>query len=102
MPYEALDTGRWAVRPDLPQPDRARVVASGEQVPIRTPGQRGDRAGMRHLLEECAQLRIPEPDGRIKSPTCQQASIGGKGQCQKEHKFAKTFFRGKNVRSALC
>src|SRR5207247_1269778 len=62
MPYEALDTGRWAVRPDLPQPDRASIVASGEQVPIRTPGQRGDRAGMRHHLEVCAQLRIPEPD----------------------------------------
>src|SRR6266576_6999417 len=71
MPYEALDAGRWAARPDLPQPDRARIVASGEQVPISTPGQRGDRAGMRQRLEEGAQLRIPEPHGRIKSSTCQ-------------------------------
>src|SRR2546429_22478 len=58
MPYEALDAGRWAVRPDLPQPDRTRIVAGGEQLPIRTPGQRGDWAGMGHLLEEGAQLRI--------------------------------------------
>src|SRR5207244_4955325 len=70
MPYEALDAGRWAARPDLPQPDRARIVASGEQVPISTPGQRGDRAGMRHLLAEGAQLRVAAPEGRIKSSPC--------------------------------
>src|SRR6266849_7450008 len=80
MPYEAHDARRWVDRPDLPQPDRARIVASGEQVPIRTPGQRGDRAGMRHLLEEGAQLRVPEPDGRIKSATGKQATIRGKSQ----------------------
>src|SRR5438093_1540653 len=71
MAYEALDAGRWAARPDLPQPDRARIVASGEQVPIRTPGQSRDLAGMRHFLQEGTQLRIPEPDCRIKSSTCQ-------------------------------
>src|SRR4030095_13999736 len=80
--YEAHDALCWADWPDLPQPDRARIVASGEQVPIRTPGQCGDRAGMRHLLEMCAQLRIPALDGRIKSSTCQLTSTGGKGHAE--------------------
>ena len=35
---------------------------------------------MRHLLEEGAQLRVPEPDGAIKSPTGEQAAIGGESQ----------------------
>src|SRR5438876_7698776 len=80
MPYEALDAGRWAARPDLPQPDRASLVVTGEQVSIRTPGQRGDRAGMRHLLDGGAQLRIPELDGRLMPPSGKQAAIGGKSQ----------------------
>ena len=35
---------------------------------------------MRQRLEEGAQLRVPESDGRIKSATRKQASIRGKGQ----------------------
>src|SRR5947209_16119786 len=35
---------------------------------------------MRHLLEEGAQLRIPEPDGGLMSPTGEQAAVGGKDQ----------------------
>src|SRR5437763_13655924 len=35
---------------------------------------------MRHILEEGAQLRIPEPDGGLMSPTGEQTSIGGKDQ----------------------
>src|SRR2546426_7557142 len=37
---------------------------------------------MRQLREGGAQLRIPEPDGRIKSPTGEQASIRSKGQTE--------------------
>src|SRR5207244_8461763 len=87
MPDEALDAGcRVAplLLPDLPQPQRARAGAGCEQAPIRTPGQRGDRVRMRHLLEEGAQLRVPEPDGRIQSSTREQASIGGKGQAESD------------------
>src|SRR6266487_2027488 len=40
--------------------------------------QRAGRAGMRHLLKEGAQLRVPEPDGRIQSPTGEQAAIRSK------------------------
>src|SRR5437773_12012615 len=64
----------------LPQPKRAREVATGEQAPMRAPSQREDRTGMQHVLEGGAQLRIPKPNGRIKSPTGEQASIRGKGQ----------------------
>src|SRR2546425_3872698 len=80
MPRERLHAGSRPGLLPLPQPKRAREVATGEQAPIRAPGQREDRTGMRQLLEGGAQLRIPEPDGRIKSPTGEQSSIGSKGQ----------------------
>ena len=35
---------------------------------------------MRHLLDGGAQLRIPEPDGRLMPPTGQQAAIGEKAR----------------------
>src|SRR5713226_594001 len=37
---------------------------------------------MRHVPEGGAQLRIPQPDGRIKSPTGEQATIRRKGQTE--------------------
>src|SRR2546423_9309960 len=80
MLRERLHAASRPGRLPLPEPNRAREVATGEQAPIRAPGQREDRAGMRHLLKEGAQLRVPEPDGRIQSPTGEQAAIRGKGQ----------------------
>src|SRR5438132_539365 len=35
---------------------------------------------MRHILQGCAQLRIPEPEGGLMSPTGEQTSIRSKGQ----------------------
>lgn len=80
MPLQCLHAAIRPARLPPPDPNRAREVATGESAPIRTPGQREDRAGMGHLLHEGAQLRVPEPDGRITPPTCQQAAIGGKDQ----------------------
>src|SRR2546421_7986386 len=78
MLRERLHAASRPGRLPLPEPNRAREVATGEQAPIRAPGQREDRAGMRHLLKEGAQLRVPEPDGRIQSPTGEQAAIRSK------------------------
>src|SRR5438034_2405963 len=82
MPGERLHAGCWLAVPDLPEPGRARDVATGEQAPIRAPGSREDRTGMRYVLHRRAQRSLPEPDGGIKSPTGEQASIGGKSQAQ--------------------
>src|SRR5437764_7583166 len=80
MPPERLHAGRRPGLAHFPQPNRARDVATGKQAPIRAPGQREDRTGMRHLLEERAQLRIPEPEGGLMSATGEQTSLRGKGQ----------------------
>src|SRR4051794_2451275 len=68
MPLKRPHDASRPVRPPLPDRNRAREVATGEPAPLRAPCQREDRAGMRQRLEESAQLRIPEPDGRIQSP----------------------------------
>ncbi len=47
---------------------------------MRAPGQREDRAGMRHVLEGDAALGIPDPDGGIMSPTGEQTAARSKGQ----------------------
>src|SRR2546426_11445080 len=65
MPLKCLHAASRSGLVPLPQPKRAREVATGEQTPIRAVGQREGRTRMRHLLEGGAQLRIPEPDGRI-------------------------------------
>ena len=66
------------------RPAHSRIVPAKSPLASRCPlglqASAIDRAGMRHLLQEGAQLRIPEPDGRIKSATGEQAAIGGKGQ----------------------
>src|SRR6266567_2953480 len=80
MLREDLGAASRPGRLPLPEPNRAREVSTGEQVPIRAPGQRENRAGMQQLLKEGAQLRVPEPDGGIQSPTGEQAAIGGEGQ----------------------
>src|SRR5260370_39324521 len=77
MLRERLYAASRLARLPLPEPNRPSEVATGEQVPIGAPCQRDDRVGMRHLLEEGAQLRIPQPDGAIKSPTGEHAAIGG-------------------------
>src|SRR5260221_14433658 len=76
-----LEDGNAASRPGLvplPQSNRALEIATDEPPPVWAPGQRADRSGMRHVLEGGAGPGIPEPDGRIQSPTGEQASIGGK------------------------
>src|SRR3989440_755580 len=80
MPGERLHAGSRPVLLPLPQPDRARDVATGKQAPIRAPGQREDRTGMRHVLQGGAQLRIPEPEGGLMSATGEQTSNRSKGQ----------------------
>src|SRR5438552_12535616 len=82
MPGERLHAGCWLAVPDLPESGRARDVATCEQAPIRTPGQREDRTGMRYVLQRRAQRSLPEPDGGIKAPTGEQAAIGGKSQAR--------------------
>src|SRR2546423_8653271 len=76
MPSQALDAGGSPARRDLPQPNGARDVATGEQAsirvtcpPDRAPRQRGDRARMRHVLQGRALLRLPQPETRGISPT---------------------------------
>src|SRR5258708_7466297 len=48
--------------------------------PDRVPGQRGERARMRHIREGRAQLRLPQPQSRVLSPTGKHVSIRSKGQ----------------------
>src|SRR6184192_818620 len=78
MPLKRLHAASRPALLHLPYPNRAREVATGEHAPIQAPGQREDRTGMRHVLKEGAQLRVPEPDSRIKSPTGKQATIRSK------------------------
>src|SRR5437868_4835546 len=80
MLRERLHTASRPARLPLPDPYRAREVATGEQTSIAAPGQPEDRTGMRQLLQGGTQLRIPEPDGGIVSPTGEQAAIGGESQ----------------------
>ncbi len=82
MPLKRLHAGSRPGLLPLPQPQRAHDAATGEQAPIRAPGQREDRTGMRQVREGCAQLRIPEPDGRLIPTAGQRASIGGKSQAK--------------------
>src|SRR6516225_7564015 len=80
MSIEDLDAGGSPAGLDLPQPNGAGDVATGEQASIRAPGQRGDRARMRHVREGRAQLRLPQPQSRVMSPTGKHVSIRSKGQ----------------------
>src|SRR5215471_5487039 len=77
---ERLHTARRPARLPLPDPYRACVVATGEQISIGAPGQPEDSTGMRQLLQGGTQLRIPEPDGGIASHTGEQAATGGESQ----------------------
>src|SRR5256884_2267198 len=85
MSSEALDAGGSPAGRDLPQPNGAREVATGEQASIRAPGQRGERARMRHVLQGRAQLRLPQPQSRVMSPTGKHVSIRSKGQTVDTH-----------------
>ncbi len=69
MPGKASARRRLSRWVDLPQPDRAREVATGEQVPIRAPGQRDDGTGMRQFLQDGAQLRHPRAGLVALTPT---------------------------------
>src|SRR5258708_15747291 len=80
MPGQDLDAGGSPAGRDLPQPNGARDVATGEEPPIRAPGQRGDRARMRHVLQGRAQRSLPQPDSRVMSPTGKNVSIRSKDQ----------------------
>src|SRR2546421_38577 len=82
MCLKRLHAASRPARLPLPQPNRAHGVSTGEQVPIRAPGQREDRTGMRQLLEQGAQLRIPASDGRISPSAGELMAIGGKGQAE--------------------
>src|SRR6266699_4179058 len=65
----------------IPQPDHVVKAATGEQAAIRAPGQRIHRASV--AIEGLAvhtPVGVPESDGRIKSPTGERASLGGKRQ----------------------
>src|SRR5215472_17749934 len=78
MPLKHLHAESRSGLLHLPEPNHTLEVATGKQVPIRAPGQREDRTGMRQVLQVCAQLRVPQPDGRVMSPTGEHASIRGK------------------------
>src|SRR6266849_4458264 len=82
MPGERLPAASRSGLLHLPQPDRARDVATGKLAAIRAPGQREDRTGMRYVLQRRAQRSLPEPDAAILASTGEQASIGGKSQAQ--------------------
>src|SRR6266550_2737697 len=58
MPGERLHAGCWLAVPDLPEPGRARDVATCEQAPIRAPGSREDRTGMRYVLHSRTSPRL--------------------------------------------
>src|SRR5438132_4354820 len=80
MPREPLSAASRPARLPLPEPNRACEVATGQQVPIRTPGQREARTGLWQLPEGDAALGVPEPDAGIKSRTGEQTAIRGKDQ----------------------
>src|SRR5438270_11150473 len=60
----------------------SRIVPAKSPLASRRPSglQASERTGMRHVLEGCAQLHIPEPDGGLISPTGEQAAARSKGQ----------------------
>src|SRR5438876_481240 len=78
MPLKRLHAESRSGLLHLPEPNRAGDVATGEQAPMRVPGQQVDRTGMRQLPAGGAALGVPEPNSGIKSPTGEQAAIGGK------------------------
>src|SRR5258706_12753450 len=78
MPRQPRNAGRWLGLLDLPHPNMSIKVATGEQAPIRAPGHREDRTGMRQRLQVRAAQGVPELDSRIIPTAGKQTPIGGK------------------------
>ncbi len=77
---EGLYTGGWLCLLDLPQPNTTIKATSGEQVSIRTPGDRIDISRLLQGLQVRAAVSVPDLNGCASPAAGEHTAIGAKGE----------------------